>query len=172
MAAAGMAHALATECREIQERCRSFNGVRHRIEWVLNAGGVDYYNDSKATNLDSMDTALASFQRPVVLIAGGRPKGEEYTHLRAAIREKVKALILLGEAAEWMDRAWSDCAPVHRVNDFTEAVAAARRVAQAGDVVLLSPGCTSFDMFRDYEDRGDQFRATVHEMLGSGDQAS
>ncbi|MBN1475332.1 UDP-N-acetylmuramoyl-L-alanine--D-glutamate ligase [Candidatus Sumerlaeota bacterium] len=168
MVAAAIARRCAVECVSISERCQSFEGVPHRIEWVANERGVDYYNDSKATNIDSLRTALESFDRPVILIAGGLPKGEDFGTITDLVASRVRTLILIGQAAEAMERAWSASVPSHRAQSFGEAVERAREVARGGDVVLLSPGCASFDMFRDFEDRGDRFREAVRETLERG----
>lgn len=172
LAAAAIARRLGVAPGLIAERCRTFRGVPHRIEWVANVDAVDYFNDSKATNLDSLMTALRSFARPVVLIAGGRGKGEDLTVANSLIRERVRRVILIGEEAEAMERAWGGLVATERAGDLGEAVARARAAARPGDAVLLSPACASFDMFRDFEDRGEQFRGHVHAMTQSGGQAA
>jgi UDP-N-acetylmuramoylalanine--D-glutamate ligase len=171
LAAAAIARRCAVRCEEIAARCRTFRGVPHRIEWVANDRGVDYFNDSKATNLDSLTTALASFTRPLILIAGGRPKGEDYTSANDLIREHVRHLIVIGEAAEAMERAWGGIIPTQCAASFSEAIELARASARPGDAVLLSPACASFDMFRNYEDRGDQFRETVQSLAAAREVA-
>jgi UDP-N-acetylmuramoylalanine--D-glutamate ligase len=168
MVAAAIARRCAVECVAISQRCQTFKGVPHRIEWVANEGGVNYYNDSKATNIDSLRTALESFEHPVILIAGGLPKGEDFGEITDLVAARVRTLILIGQAADEMERAWSASVPSHRVQSFDGAVERAREVAQGGDTVLLSPGCASFDMFLDFEDRGDRFRQVVRETLDRG----
>jgi UDP-N-acetylmuramoylalanine--D-glutamate ligase len=160
LAALAAAHHLGVDPDTLAERLRTFQPVPHRIEHVLSSGGVAWYNDSKATNLDALRTALTGFRR-VVLIAGGRSKGEDCSALRDLIAERVRHLVLLGEEAQAMEQAWGDLQPVTRVDGLPEAVREAHRLSRRGDVVLLSPGCPSFDMFRDYEDRGTQFREAV-----------
>jgi UDP-N-acetylmuramoylalanine--D-glutamate ligase len=172
MVAAAIARRCAVECVSISERTQTFTGVPHRIEWVANERGVDYYNDSKATNVDSLRTALESFERPVILIAGGQPKGEDFATITDLVASRVHTLILIGQAAEAMERAWSASVTSHRAQSFGEAVERARDVARGGDVVLLSPGCASFDMFRDFEERGDRFRQAVRETLDQGESSS
>ena len=172
LAAAGVARICGVACADIAARCRTFAGVPHRIELVATERGVDHFNDSKATNLDSLLTALRSFDRPIVLIAGGRAKGEDFAALTEEIGRRVRALVLMGEAAGAMESAWGNAAPVQRADGLEDAVLAARATAQEGDVVLLSPGCASFDMFRDFEDRGDQFREAVLRLLGRGGHCS
>lgn len=141
---------------------RRFQGVEHRIEYVATVDGADYYNDSKSTNIDSLGVALDSFDGPVVLIAGGRGKGSDYGALREKVRTKVKTVIVFGEDAPAIKKAFSDAAPVHETANLEEAVAEARRTSIAGDVVLLSPACASFDMFENFEERGRAFKARVH----------
>jgi UDP-N-acetylmuramoylalanine--D-glutamate ligase len=141
-----------------------FRGLEHRIEFAGELNGVRFYNDSKATNTDSLAVALASFAQPVVLIAGGRDKKGDFPALAPLVSERVALVVTIGEAAATIRKAWG-----HAVNDwvsagtsFERAVEAAYQEALArGGVVLLSPGCASFDMFRDYEDRGRRFKALV-----------
>jgi UDP-N-acetylmuramoylalanine--D-glutamate ligase len=133
----------------------------HRLEKVAEIDGVLFFNDSKATNSDALEKALAAMDRPVVLIAGGKDKGLDFTGLRPLLREKVKAVVLIGETAEKLSSVWNSAAPCHRAATLADAVNQARRLAQPGDAVLLSPGSSSYDMFKDYEDRGNQFRALI-----------
>jgi UDP-N-acetylmuramoylalanine--D-glutamate ligase len=145
---------------------RKFRAVPHRIEWVGQVAGVDYYNDSKATNLDSLEKALLSFERPIVLIAGGRDKGAPWTVLNDLVKSRVKGLVLIGEAAPIGKAAWGDLvARTEMAQDMADAVRRCRAMAGPGDVVLLSPACASFDMYRNFEERGDHFRRLVQEMV-------
>ena len=143
---------------------REYPGLEHRLEPVDRIEGVEFVNDSKATNTDSMGVALASFDRPVVLIAGGRDKGQDFAPLLAQVRQKVRHAVLIGEGAERIAAAWSGV-PQSRAATLADAVdrafAEARRAPQGPSPVLLSPGCASFDMFRDFEDRGTRFKAEV-----------
>lgn len=139
----------------------SFKGLEHRIEEVREKDGVLFINDSKATNIDAMEKAILAVSRPIVLLAGGRGKGSDYSLLRPLLREKVKALILLGEDAEIMKRAWSDLMPTHVVGSLREGVRLSETLAQQGDAVLLSPCCASFDMFTSFEERGRVFKDEV-----------
>ncbi len=148
-----------------REALRAFRGVEHRIEHVACAGGVDYFNDSKSTNVDSLRVALESFGRPVVLIAGGRGKGAGYDSLLPLVRERVKHLVTLGEDAPLLEAAFSSAAPCERASGMRHAAALARDLAVAGDVVLLSPGCASFDMYANFEERGQDFKACVLELI-------
>jgi len=143
------------------EALRDFRGVEHRIEHVADIAGVPFYNDSKSTNLESLKAALESFDAPVVLIAGGRGKGADYRTLRRLVGARVKALIVLGEDAPRLEQAYGDLAPTQRAADMDDAVARAAACAQPGDVVLLSPACASFDMYRDFEERGQVFKKCV-----------
>jgi UDP-N-acetylmuramoylalanine--D-glutamate ligase len=163
MAASLAAASLGVELATIACALREFPGVAHRLEPVGVVDGVLYVNDSKATNVDSVRYALASFDEPIVLIAGGRSKHAPYDAILDLVRERVKAVVVIGEAADEMAEAFSSLVPVHPAGfSFENAVAIARSLAEPGDVVLLSPACASFDMFSNYEHRGDVFRALVH----------
>jgi len=140
---------------------RSFRGLEHRMEFVARKDGVTFINDSKATNLDALEQALVSMDAPVILIAGGRGKGSDYSALRPLIKNRVKALVLIGEDAPLIEAALGDLANVSRAQSMDEAVQQAYAAASEGDSVLLSPACASFDMFRDFEDRGERFKAAV-----------
>jgi UDP-N-acetylmuramoylalanine--D-glutamate ligase len=133
----------------------------HRCEFVRQIGGVDYINDSKATNLDAVEKALLAQSKPVVLIAGGKDKGFDFQPLRSVVRQKVKWTILIGEMAERITQDWSGATKSDIASSLADAVERARAAAKAGDVILFSPGTSSFDMFKSYADRGDQFRALV-----------
>ena len=134
----------------------------HRCEFVREIGGVGYINDSKATNLAAVEKALLSQTKPVVLIAGGKDKGFDFDTLRPLVAEKVRATILIGEMADRICRDWSEVVECEIAHSLADAVERAHRNAQPGETVLFSPGTSSFDMFKSYADRGDQFRALVH----------
>jgi UDP-N-acetylmuramoylalanine--D-glutamate ligase len=134
----------------------------HRCEFVREVGGATYINDSKATNLDAVEKALNAQSKPVILIAGGKDKGFTYDPLRQLVSEKVRAVVLIGEMANSIARDWKDAAPTEIADSLADAVERARALAKPGEVVLFSPGTSSFDMFKSYADRGDQFRALVH----------
>lgn len=140
---------------------RSFKGVEHRIELCGERRGVRFFNDSKATNVDSLEKALCSFPKGIVLIAGGRHKGAPYDGLRPLIRERVKQVITIGEAAGLMEECWNGIVSIQRATDMTDAVARATASAGPGDVVLLSPACASFDMYPNFEVRGRHFKQIV-----------
>jgi UDP-N-acetylmuramoylalanine--D-glutamate ligase len=161
MAAIGAASICGMPPREIQQSLDSFEGLEHRLEWVGQWNGVNVYNDSKATNVASTLTALMSLDEPIILLAGGRDKGGDYSLLRKPIKERVKALILMGEASEKMLRAFQDLLPIHLVGGMEEGIKMAQTLAQEGDAILLSPACSSFDMFTDYQDRGRTFKEIV-----------
>ncbi len=145
----------------IQKGLDTFKGLPHRMETVRIVGKVRYINDSKATNPDATAKALTSFTDPVVLIAGGRGKGMGYDMLREIVTKKVKNLILLGEDAGKLQQSLKGCTRIHMVSDMTEAVDLAKDLAKPGEVVLLSPACASFDMFKDYTERGRVFAQLV-----------
>lgn len=163
----GMAAALAARACEIKnemirESLQSFEGVEHRLEQVRTVDGVRYVNDSKATNINAVWYALDSYDVPIVLILGGRDKGNNYRDLEAQLREKVHTVIALGEAREAIRQQLTGIVPdLIETETLTEAVKQARKRAKRGEVVLLSPACSSFDMFENYEDRGKQFKQAV-----------
>jgi UDP-N-acetylmuramoylalanine--D-glutamate ligase len=128
---------------------------------VAEKAGVRFFNDSKATNLDAVAKALAAFEAPVVLIMGGRSKGYRFSALADAVREHVRALLVIGEAAPDIMGDLGQVVPSRVCSDMTEAVRQAADLASPGDVVLLSPGCASFDMFRNYKERGEAFCRAV-----------
>ncbi len=144
-----------------------FPALPHRLEPCGEVRGVRFVNDSKATNVDSLEKALLSFDVPLHLIAGGRDKKGDFERLLPLVRQRVKALWLIGEAADRIAQAWPG-PPATRCATLEEAVESALRQAVSGEVVLLSPGCASFDMFRDYEDRGDRFRRAVATLATGG----
>jgi UDP-N-acetylmuramoylalanine--D-glutamate ligase len=139
----------------------SYEPRPHRCEFVRTVAEVDYINDSKATNLDAVEKALAAQSRPVVLIAGGKDKGFNFEPLRALVTKKVKRAVLIGEMATRIERDWHEAVPCERASSLADAVERAHAAAGAGDIVLFSPGTSSFDMFKSYADRGDQFRTLV-----------
>jgi len=149
---------------DIREAIVRFEGIEHRLEEVRRLEGVLYVNDSKATTVDSLMFALRSFDEPIVLIAGGKDKGGDFRRVNPLLKEKARAVVLIGQAAQRMAEAWDGVVPLHRANSLQEAVRQARHIARPGDVVLLSPACSSFDMFRDYEDRGRQFKEIVRQL--------
>jgi UDP-N-acetylmuramoylalanine--D-glutamate ligase len=142
-----------------------FRGVEHRIEFAGNVRGVDFFNDSKATNVDSAIKAVSSFERNIILILGGRDKGASYDPLVKAMGGRVKQVLLIGEAAQKIDMAIGTKFPVTHLATLEDAVRRGASIGSPGDVVLLSPACSSFDMFENYEHRGRVFKNTVQELL-------
>jgi UDP-N-acetylmuramoylalanine--D-glutamate ligase len=162
LAAAVAAVSAGASSDAVAEGLRTFAGLEHRLEVVTEADGVRWVNDSKATNIGSTLVALRSMDRPVVLLLGGRHKGESYTQLLDAMRDRVERVIAFGEAAAVVERDLGEHVNVERVDGrFEDVIARAVMVARPGDVVLLSPACASFDMFRDYEHRGQRFKELV-----------
>ena len=150
---------------KIRASLKNFAGVEHRLEKVARVRGVDYINDSKATNVNSCWYALQSMRTPVVLILGGTDKGNDYTEIEALVKEKVRALIFLGVDNRKLHTFFDGkIAQIEDAGSMEEAVNKAYRLAQKGDTVLLSPCCASFDLFTCYEDRGDQFKACVRNL--------
>jgi UDP-N-acetylmuramoylalanine--D-glutamate ligase len=144
----------------IGEVIRDFKGLSHRVEFVREVGGVAFYNDSKATNVDATLRALESMGSRVILIAGGKHKGGSYRVLEPAL-DRVAGLVLFGEAKEIIAGELGALVPTHVEKDMADAVTRAHSLARTGDTVLFSPMCSSFDMFRDYKDRGEKFRTLV-----------
>jgi len=134
----------------------------HRCEFVREIGGVTYINDSKATNLDAVEKGLLAQSKSVILIAGGKDKGFTFETLRALVAEKVRAVVLIGEMAGRIAQDWKGAVPCEIAHSLADAVERAHALAKPGEVVLFSPGTSSFDMFKSYADRGDRFRALVH----------
>jgi UDP-N-acetylmuramoylalanine--D-glutamate ligase len=149
----------------IREAVQSFEALEHRMEFVVTIRGVDFINDSKATNVNSTWYALESMRKPVILILGGVDKGNDYEMLRELVKEKVKAVVCLGLENGKIHEAFKNDVPM-MVDTTTaeEAVDISFRLASPGDVVLLSPACASFDLFNNYEDRGNQFKKAVRNL--------
>lgn len=139
----------------------NFKGLEHRFETVDVVEGVEYVDDSKGTTVDSTKRALESCDRPVVLIAGGKDKHSDYGYVRQTVKNKVNHLVLIGEAASAIRKALEGAADMHEAKDMFDAVSIARKLAKNNEIVLLSPMCSSFDMFRDYKERGEVFRKAV-----------
>jgi UDP-N-acetylmuramoylalanine--D-glutamate ligase len=142
-----------------------YKPLPHRLEKVAEIDGVTFLNDSKATNVDALEKALLAMRSPVVLLAGGKDKGLNFDGLRPLLHEKVKAVVLIGQMTEKFFAAWNTAVPCVRATTLADAVEQTRKLATRGDVVLFSPGCSSYDMFKNFEDRGDQFRALVRAKL-------
>lgn len=161
MASAAMALLAGCPADAVAEALRDFPGLEHRMEFVREVDGIGYINDSKGTNVGAVMKSIEGFSEPIILIAGGRDKAGDFTQLRPLIKERIKALVLVGEASEKMKGILGDLTKTILARDLREAVDRARETADSGDIVLLSPACASFDMFRDFEDRGEQFKKIV-----------
>jgi UDP-N-acetylmuramoylalanine--D-glutamate ligase len=166
LASIAVARAMGIPREIVLVELAAFPGLPHRVEFVGSVRGVTYVNDSKGTNVGAVLAALEGFPEPVVLIAGGKDKGVDFRPLREPLARKARAVVLLGEARERMARELSGAAPVTVAGSLAEAVRAAAAAAREGDVVVFSPACSSFDMFRNFEERGDAFRDAVRELAG------
>ena len=164
MAATLAAMVLGAEPNAVAKTLERFKGVEHRLEFVRELRGIAYVNDSKATNVDSVWYALQSFERPIVLILGGRDKGNDYTRLHDLVRNHVRAIVAIGESAGKVVKAFEGVRAVDTAETMEDAVDLCTRRAQPGDVVLLSPACASFDWFESYEHRGRVFKKIVMEL--------
>ena len=165
MAACVAAATLTIRKDKIRDAVQNFEQLEHRMEYVATVRGVEFINDSKATNINSTWYALESMTRPTVLILGGVDKGNDYSLLLEGVKEKVKAIICLGMDTQKIHEAFEGIVPtVVNTQDATEAVQLAFRLATKGDTVLLSPACASFDLFKNYEDRGQQFKNAVRDL--------
>jgi UDP-N-acetylmuramoylalanine--D-glutamate ligase len=165
LAAMALAQTMGVSDDDCRTAVRNFKGLRHRTELVAERDGVRWYDDSKGTNVGATIAALNGMSTPVVLIAGGDGKGQDFSELRTAVAGHARAVVLIGRDAPQIERALGSVVRVRHAPDMRAAVIEAKQLAQNGDVVLLSPACASFDMFRNYEHRGDVFRAAVQEVL-------
>jgi UDP-N-acetylmuramoylalanine--D-glutamate ligase len=166
LATLALGDALRLPMQPMLDELREFTGLPHRTQWVADLDGVRYINDSKGTNVGATLAAVGGLAGPLVVIAGGDGKGQDFTPLAAAFRNKVRTAVLLGRDAGLIETALQGICHTTRVGSMEEAVRAASRFAQAGDTVLLSPACSSLDMFRDYAQRGAVFAAAVQELGG------
>jgi len=164
LAAAAAARILGVSPSRIRSTVRAFRGLEHRLEPVAKIGGISFVNDSKATTVDAALKALASFDRPVVLILGGKDKGSDFRPLRKAVRKGVRSVVLVGAAKEKIRAALAGTVPLLEAGTYAEVVQTAAAAARPGDVVLLAPACTSWDMFRDFEERGRVFKREVRRL--------
>ncbi|MBT1698196.1 UDP-N-acetylmuramoyl-L-alanine--D-glutamate ligase [Fulvivirgaceae bacterium PWU4] len=165
MASVSAAVLAGVEVEAIKEGLKTFKNAPHRLEPVGTIKGIEFVNDSKATNVDSVVYALGSYDKPLVWIAGGIDKGNDYNLIKEDVKKKVKVLICLGKDNEKLKKAFGGVVPeIQETQSVPELVRMALKAGREGDVVLLSPACASFDLFRNYEDRGDQFRKAVAEL--------
>lgn len=167
LAAFALTRAIGLAPAPLAQGLRTFRGLPHRVEHVGNVDGITFYDDSKGTNVGSTVAALNGMSCPVVLIAGGEGKEQDFSPLAEAIRKRARAVVLIGKDARLIEQA---IAPAHitviHATTMQDAVSRARAAAQPGDAVLLSPACASFDMFRNYKHRGEVFAAAVHQLMG------
>ena len=163
--AAAIAMIVGGDIMSIAKGICSFKGLEHRLEYVTDINGVSWFNDSKSTTAESMVAAIEAFPR-VHLIAGGRDKGCEFSEVNNAIRNHACGVYLIGEASKRMKDVWNECAPIEVAESLDDAITQINRVAVRGDAVVFSPGCSSFDMFRNYEERGNVFKKLVHNLQG------
>jgi len=161
LAAVIAAYLSKVKIKNIQTVINSFKGVEHRIEFVRNLRGVKYYNDSKGTNVDSTKVALEAFDKNIHLILGGQDKGSSYMPLFKLIKEKVKNIILIGEATPIIKKELKGSATMYETETLFNAIKTLQKLTEAGDIVLFSPACASFDQFKDFEDRGKVFKQIV-----------
>jgi UDP-N-acetylmuramoylalanine--D-glutamate ligase len=164
LAALALGEAAGLPLQAMLEELGSFAGLPHRSQWVADVRGVNYVDDSKGTNVGATLAAVAGMAGPLIVIAGGDGKSQDFAPLREAFRGKVRHVVLIGRDAPAMEQALRDVCPTQRSGSLPEAVRAAAKVAQAGDTVLLSPACSSLDMFRNYAHRGDVFSSAVREL--------
>ena len=164
MAAALAATVLGVPVEAIRHALKTFEGLEHRLEFVRELNGITYINDSKATNIDSVWYALQSFEEPLILLMGGKDKGNDYSRLYDIVRERVKAIIAIGESAEKVYEAFRTITTVEKARSMEEAVRKGTALAAHGDVVVLAPACTSFDWFENFEHRGRVFKEIVNRL--------
>jgi len=162
LAALALGEALALPRATCVAALREFNGLEHRTQWVAEIDGVRYVNDSKGTNVGATLAAVAGMPGPLIVIAGGDGKGQDFAPLRAAFAGKVRATVLIGRDAHALGSALQGASALHYAPSLPAAVERAAALAQPGDTVLLSPACASLDMFRDYAQRGEVFADAVH----------
>lgn len=164
LAALALGEAAGFDRQAMLQVLREFQGLPHRTQWVAERRGVSWYNDSKGTNIGATLAAVQGFDAPVILIAGGQGKGADFAALAAGLDQRVRALVLIGEAAASIARAVGDRIAVYHAGSMRQAVARAAQLAHSGELVLLSPACASFDMFDNYRHRGDAFVRAVQEL--------
>jgi len=150
---------------KITEGLKEFKGVEHRLEFVDERDGVSFYNDSKATNIEALEKSLESFSNSIILIAGGRDVGGDFIRLKDLVQKRVNKVILIGEAADKIFESWKDIVPMEHSYNMRDAVEKAYKSVTGRNIILLSPGCKSFDMFANFEDRGKIFKNEVKKLL-------
>jgi UDP-N-acetylmuramoylalanine--D-glutamate ligase len=168
LAAVALCRGIGVDYAPIIQTLYNFKGLPHRVEWVANINDVDYYDDSKGTNVGATCAALSGLPQKIVLIAGGDGKGQDFAPLADAVKNNARAVVLIGRDADLIEAALlSTNIAMYHAADLPEAVNIAKKVAQIGDAVLLSPACASFDMFKNYVHRAEVFVAAVHRLQAS-----
>jgi UDP-N-acetylmuramoylalanine--D-glutamate ligase len=163
--AAAVSMVAGADTTAIEKGICSFKGLAHRLEFVDIVNGVGWYNDSKSTTAESIVAAVEAFEH-VYLIAGGRDKGCEFEAVNDALKRHAKAVYLIGEAAQRIKSIWDGIVPIHMASSLEDAISSIHTDAKKGDAVVMSPGCSSFDMFKNYEERGAIFRQLVRNLPG------
>ena len=165
MAALALAAIFEIPLKTARQAICTYQPLPHRCEFVATIDGVDFINDSKATNPDAVAKALQTFAQPIILIAGGRDKGLDFNILRSVLRGRVRHAVLIGESAQKLLKSWANVVECRVAANLDDAVVAAQMVARKGDCVLLSPACSSYDMFENFEKRGERFKAIVRQLV-------
>ena len=165
LAAMALAHVVGVPRKAIVEALKNFAGIPHRSQWIAEIDGVEWINDSKATNVGAARASIEGRDRPIILIAGGQSKNADMTVLRQVLKARVKLVLLMGEDAEKMEKAWHGATRIEIVDDMEVAVARASAEARAGECVLLAPACASFDSYDNFEARGEDFSQRVLGMI-------
>jgi UDP-N-acetylmuramoylalanine--D-glutamate ligase len=166
LAAVCAARQAGAPAEAIRRAIEKFKAVEHRLEYVATVNGVEFYNDSKATNVDATAKAIAAFPKGIHLIMGGKDKGSPYTVLTPLLKERVAAVYTIGVAASKIEAQLHGVVPIHPCETLEKAVSAAAEAAKPGEVVLLAPACSSYDQFQNYEQRGQVFKELVSEQRG------
>ena len=164
MACLAVAKTQGLDARRTLDAIRHYRPQPHRLETVRVRGGVEYVNDSKATNIHAMEKALTAFDRPILLIAGGKDKGFDFSTVTPRLKGRIKVCLLIGEMADRMNDLWKDHVECALAGTLEQAVRLAAKKAVSGDIVMLSPGCSSYDQFKNYEHRGQAFRDAVNKL--------
>lgn len=164
LAAVSAVKILNVSNRTIADALATFNGIEHRLEKVSTVGGVTYYNDSKATNIESVIAAINSFKSPIILILGGEDKNTDFNLLKPFINKKIKQIVSYGKASNKISTALRDAVALNTVFSLRDAVEECKKSAVSGDIVLLSPGCASFDQFDNFEHRGNEFKKMINDV--------
>jgi UDP-N-acetylmuramoylalanine--D-glutamate ligase len=164
LAATAASYVADVEPKDIEKVISKYKGLEHRVEFIKTINGVNYYNDSKSTNVDSTRVALESFDKNVLIIMGGRDKGFPYSPLKDLVENRVKAIFLIGEASNKIKRDLNTCTDFYDCDNIENAVNKIHKISKEGDIVLLSPACASFDQFKDFQERGKIFKQLVNKL--------